>query len=128
MLCGHRPFRAPNGLELLQQVIHASPAAMNADVPEAMRALVMKALEKNPGDRFPSMREMVSALRAAQRGDQRSGHSIAAPRRQNRLWIAAAGLAIIVIAAAAAWWFSSRETSTQALEYIQLTKFSPIPR
>ena len=67
MLAGQRPFTAATNLELLQQVIHAKPAPLSDDIPEPLRALVMKALEKNPADRYPSMRELVAALRAAQR-------------------------------------------------------------
>ena len=50
------PANAPSAratsLELLQQVIHAKPAPLNAAIPEPLRALVMKALEKNPADRY----------------------------------------------------------------------------
>ena len=33
MLAGHRPFRAPTNLELLQQVIHAEPAPLKRRYP-----------------------------------------------------------------------------------------------
>jgi serine/threonine protein kinase len=122
MLSGQRPFRAATSLELLQQVIHGKPAPLNAAIPEPLRALVMKALEKNPADRFPSMREMVSALRAAQRPSEQSA---VAPRKQHVRWRTAAGLASIAIAAVGAWWFSSRKTQpTQRPDYIRLTNFT----
>ena len=122
MLAGRRPFQAATSLELLQQVIHAKPAPLSGDIPEPLRALVMKALEKNPADRYPSMRELVTALRAAQRP---SGQGAAAPRPRRGKWMAAAGLAAIAIAAAGAFWLSSlKKSPTQQLEYIPLTNFT----
>lgn len=122
MLAGQRPFRAATNLELLQQVIHAKPAPLSGDIPEPLRALVMKALEKNPADRYPSMRELVTDLRAVQR---HSAERPTAPRTNRGKWLAAAGLATVAIAAAGVFWFASRKTpSTERLEYIPLTDFT----
>jgi serine/threonine protein kinase len=98
MLAGHRPPRAPTSLELLQQVIHGEPTPLSGDIPEPLRALVVKALQKNPADRYSSMRELVAALRAAQRP---SGVA-AAPEKYRRTWPAATSLVIIAAAAAGA--------------------------
>jgi serine/threonine protein kinase len=119
MLAGHRPFRASTNLELLQQVIHGEPAPLTGDIPVPLRALVMRALQKNPADRYSSMRELVAALRAAQRPSGVTG----APEKQRRTWLAAAGLVIIAIAAAGAALLWSRKP-TQQLEYIPLTNFT----
>jgi eukaryotic-like serine/threonine-protein kinase len=126
MLAGRRPFTAPTSLELLQHVIHAKPAPLSADLPEPLRALVMRALEKNPADRFHSMRDLVAALRATQR---LSGQGVAAPRKRTRKWLAAAGLAAIAVAGIGAVWFASRKnssaaTSTRQVQYIPLTNFT----
>ena len=67
MLAGNRPFKAATNLELLQQVIHGTPPPLSDDVPEPLRVLVARALEKDPAKRYSSMRELVTALRAAQR-------------------------------------------------------------
>ncbi len=123
LLSGNRPFKAATNLELLQQVIHGTPPPLSADVPEPMRVLVAKALEKDPAKRYSSMRELVTALRAAQRP---SRHGPAAPVKRSSKWLAAAGFAAIVIAAAAGGLvFWSRHTSTTArLEYTPLTNFT----
>ncbi|HTA70297.1 MAG TPA: protein kinase [Bryobacteraceae bacterium] len=121
MLGGQRPFRAATNLELLQQVIHAKPAPLNEDIPEPLRALVTRALEKNPADRYPSMRELVSDLRAVQRA---SGPAAAVPRRHPGRWIAA-GLAAIAVATLGGLLFSSRKSSSpRKLEYIPLTNLT----
>jgi serine/threonine protein kinase len=123
MLAGHRPFTAPTSLELLQKVIHAAPEPLSDEIPQPLRALVTRALEKNPADRYPSMRELVVALRAAQRP---SREGPAAPARRTGKRLAAIGLAAIVIAAAAgalAFWL--RQASSKAgLEYTPLTNFT----
>ena len=119
MLAGHRPFRAPTNLELLQQVIHGEPAPLNADIPEPLRALVMKALQRNPAERFSSMRELVAALRAAQRP---SGVT-AAPVKHRRNWLAAAAIVALAVAAAGAALLWPRKPAQQ-LEYIPLTNLT----
>ncbi len=123
-LAGHRPFTAATNLELLQQVIHGAPAPLSDDIPEPLRLLVAKAIAKDPADRYSSMRDMVTALRRAQRS---SRQELAAPARGVKKWWAVAGFAAFVIVAAAAgtFWFSSRHASSTArLEYTPLTNFT----
>ena len=122
-LSGHRPFVAPTNLELIQQVIHGTPAPLSGDIPEQLRALVRKAIEKNPADRYASMRELVADLRSAQRP---SREGLAAPAGRSRKWLYAGALgAIAIVAAAGAWWFFSRQSSSPArLDYVPLTNFS----
>jgi len=122
MLSGQRPFRAATNLELLQQVIHGKAAPLSNDIPEPMRALVARALEKNPADRYPSMRELVADLRAAQRP---SGQGTAASRSHRGRWLTAFAIAAIAVVAAGAFLFLSRHASSTArLEYIPLTNFT----
>jgi serine/threonine protein kinase/WD40 repeat protein len=123
MLAGGRPFKARTNLELLQQVIDGTPAPLSEDIPEPLRVLVAKALEKDPAKRYSSMRELVAALRAAQRP---SRQGLAAPARSSSKWLVPAGFAAIVIAAAAgglAFW-SRHVSSTARLEYTPLTNFT----
>ncbi len=125
MLAGRRPFTAATSLELLQRVIHAKPAPLSADLPEPLRELVMKALQKNPEDRYPSMRELVAALRAVQRP---SRQGIGAPPKRGGKWLAA-GLAAIAVAGIGAFWFASRKDSSisrsaRQVQYVPLTNFT----
>jgi hypothetical protein len=55
-------------------VIHAAPSPLGEDVPAALRGIVEKALEKNPADRYQTMRDLVVDLRRVVRG---SGESAA---------------------------------------------------
>ena len=67
MLGGHRPFRAPSNLELLQLIVNRAPEPLPEDIPATLRMVVNKALQKNPADRYPSMSEMVVDLRRLMR-------------------------------------------------------------
>jgi serine/threonine protein kinase len=62
-LCGHRPFRAANQVELLQVIISQPPEPVLATIPAELQALVRRALEKEPAGRYSSMRELVAGLR-----------------------------------------------------------------
>jgi eukaryotic-like serine/threonine-protein kinase len=122
MLARRRPFTAATGLELLHKIMESRPAPLPDDIPEPVRALVMKALEKNPVDRYASMRELVADLRAAQRP---SSLRLALPHRSGK-WIPAAilaGVALLVSAGALAVW-SRRATTLPRQDYSPLTNFT----
>lgn len=68
LLAGRRPFAGSADLELLQTIVHAAPLALGEEVPLALRMTVEKALEKEPGDRYQSMREFVVDLRRFSKG------------------------------------------------------------
>jgi serine/threonine protein kinase/tetratricopeptide (TPR) repeat protein len=63
LLDGRKPFTGATDLELLQTIVHGRLPPLKDDTPLAVRAVVEKALEKDPADRYQSMREMVVDLR-----------------------------------------------------------------
>lgn len=60
MLTGHLPFRGKTTAELARQHINQAPAL--EALPPADRAVVARALSKNPLDRFPTCRSFVEQL------------------------------------------------------------------
>lgn len=68
LLSGTQPFTGPTNLETLQRVIHGAPPPIKDDIPAALRGVVDKALEKDPADRYQTMRELVIDLRRLARG------------------------------------------------------------
>jgi serine/threonine protein kinase len=64
-LAGKRPFSGASELEVLKTVIHGAPDPLSANIPLALRMHVEKALEKDPADRYQSMRDLVVDLRRA---------------------------------------------------------------
>jgi serine/threonine-protein kinase len=71
MLTGRLPFRGESDLAVALQHVSAAPPnprSLAPDVPEAYAAVVMKALSKQPADRYQSAEEFAEALRTARDG------------------------------------------------------------
>ncbi|NTX03527.1 serine/threonine-protein kinase [Myxococcus sp. CA040A] len=68
MLTGQRLFNGPHEAAVMLQIVEAnvvSPRAGNPDIPEALDAVVMRALSRDVAQRFASGREMARAIEAA---------------------------------------------------------------
>ena len=63
LLSGQRPFDAKTDLELLQTIIHSAARPLEPEIPQGVRNIVEKALEKDAADRYQSMKEIVVDLR-----------------------------------------------------------------
>lgn len=78
LLAGHRPFTGGTDLELLQSVMYAAPPPLDEHLPIALRMAIDKALEKDPAERYQTMRDLVVDLRRVVR---QSGETSATPGR-----------------------------------------------
>jgi Tol biopolymer transport system component/predicted Ser/Thr protein kinase len=142
-LAGRRPFSGASDLDLLHAIVHAQAEPLPNDVPLPLRMVVEKALEKDPADRFQSMRDMVVDLRrvvrqsadtppaklAPQELKQESASGMptqpqvtAAPSRRRRVW--AALLPVLLVAGFFAWRASRAPDSTEPLRAVPLTSLS----
>src|SRR5882672_1294975 len=103
MLAGRRPFTGASDLDVLHAVAHRAAEPLPEDVPLPLRMVVEKALEKDPADRFQSMRDMVVDLRRVVRQSAEASPALATIGRSTRArrWLAAAA-AFAVLAAAGA--------------------------
>jgi Tol biopolymer transport system component/tRNA A-37 threonylcarbamoyl transferase component Bud32 len=63
ILAQRKPFEGETGPQVIQAIIHQTPEPLPASVPLQLRMAVDKALEKDPADRYQSMRELVVDLR-----------------------------------------------------------------
>ena len=66
-LCGQRPFRG-TPIEVAMQHVSAPPPAFHEQVPDlppAVEEVVLRALAKEPEERFPSMQDFATALQHA---------------------------------------------------------------
>ena len=75
MLTGRVPYDGENPVAVAMQHLHAQPAPIQSlapDVPVSVVRVCMRAMEKNPANRYQSAREMAMDLRAALdvRGDR----------------------------------------------------------
>jgi len=101
LLTDQRPFGGATNLEVLQTIIHGTPPPLGEEIPPVLRMAVEKALEKDPGDRYQSMREMVVDLRRFTRA-KAAETTPAAEKRARRAWLPW-GVAGVMLAGTALW-------------------------
>jgi serine/threonine protein kinase len=83
LLAGRRPLAGATNLETLDKIVHRTAPPLGAEAPAALRSIVEKALEKDPGERYQSMREVVVDLRRLGRKQD----SVLATARPAKNWI-----------------------------------------
>jgi dipeptidyl aminopeptidase/acylaminoacyl peptidase len=102
LLAGRRPFAAANELEALKEIQHASPPPLPAGVPETVQAIVDKALEKAPAERYQTMQDLVVDLKRVARKQSavHAATTAAVERRRARaLTLTAGALAVAFLLA-----------------------------
>ncbi|HJZ49799.1 MAG TPA: serine/threonine-protein kinase [Roseiflexaceae bacterium] len=68
LLTGRLPFEADTPMGVILKHLYDEPprpSSLRADLPSALDGVVLRALQKEPADRFPSAGALVQALRAA---------------------------------------------------------------
>jgi len=128
LLARRRPFDRPTDVETLHAVMHDAPpsiATLCPDVPAGLQMTVEKALEKNPSDRYQSMRDMLVDLRRALRQSSETPMP-RKPANWARPWMWATVVAVVAALAGAGWiLFRSRPAASPLRsEYIPLTNFA----
>ena len=121
-LTGQRPFAGASHPDVLHAILHRPAGPLPEALPLPLRMIVEKALEKNPANRFQTMRDMVVDLRrvgrqSADGQDERSSRV--------RRWLPAAA-AVVGIAAAGALLVSRfwQPLEPPRSQYTQLTSFA----
>lgn len=122
LLAGKRPFAGATELEVLKTIIHGAPEPLGESVPQPLRLVVEKALEKDPAERYQSMREMVVDLRRLARQSEAKG----APARLPWTW-AAAVLVLLVAAGAWRFWPSNGSPQVRSIAVLPLRNLSNDP-
>lgn len=67
MLTGKKPFDNDNPVAIAVMHMHDTaerPKAINPDIPDGLEEIVLKAIEKNPEDRYSSTSEMIADIEA----------------------------------------------------------------
>ena len=80
-LTGRVPFEADSAVAVAMKQVSQTPqrpSSINPQVSPALDAVVMRALEKEPGERFQSADAFIAALDAALQGARRAGGGTAA--------------------------------------------------
>jgi tRNA A-37 threonylcarbamoyl transferase component Bud32/predicted esterase len=126
VLAGRRPFHGTSDLELRQNVVGAEPEQLPDSVPAAVRQIVEKAIEKDPAERYQTMRDFVvdlrravrrtgehpsSQVRVARTADERS--ALRKPAQKRRVGAVAAGAVVALGALAVGGWLLERSREVQ---------------
>ena len=107
LLARRRAFGGKSDVDTLHAIIHDAQEPLPADVPIGLRLLIEKALEKDPAERFQSMRELVVDLRREiRRPSESGGHAPVAKvsARHSRRWVIAVAAASSAVLAALLFW------------------------
>jgi Tol biopolymer transport system component len=123
MLSGVRAFRRDTSAETMTAVLKDEAPEISDHghpVSSALERIVRRCLEKNPGQRFQSTRDLSFALSALS-GSETSAVARAAaaarnPRRMPLPWLLAA-LALVVVVAGATWWVARRPAPTVRMRF-----------
>jgi Tol biopolymer transport system component len=136
MLSGQRAFSGDTFADLVSAILRQDPEPWPAEskIPIALDRVVRRCLEKSPGERFQSARDLAFQLDSlVSSTDSSSGIAVPEipPEKLNGSalshalpWIAAA---LIVAAAASAWWLRGRqvrEGGGRAVFFERLTDFA----
>ena len=115
-LIGRRPFTGDSDVEIMRAVVHRAIEPLPEDMPVALRMVLEKALEKDPTDRYQSMRDLVVDLRRLVRPShvtqQRAKLIDRLPRWSRYLLAASIIMIVLVIAGGLRWLVRSRTPAT----------------
>lgn len=97
MLTGKDPFEGQTIPEVMHKILHvdpAPPATLNPDIPERLEQIVMRALAKNPADRFGSARDLGLELGSLRR-ELKHSTALAAARQDTAAALGMAATQIV---------------------------------
>jgi serine/threonine protein kinase len=122
MASGTRPFTGRTEPELTAAILHDSPAPLAPRVPPGIKAVILRCLAKDPGQRFATAGEVRAALEAL-RGESSGATPVETRRRSytSRAWRIALALLALLILARSAWLVTRRSESPRELKQRQLT-------
>ncbi|MFN8111950.1 MAG: PASTA domain-containing protein [Solirubrobacterales bacterium] len=116
MLTGRVPFDGDNAVAIAMKQVGEEPPApstINPKVSPALDAIVLKALAKDPAQRFQSAAEMAAALEAAEGSPDEPVVLTPIPEdRSRRRWIIAAILVLLIAGGALAYFLTRPDMVT----------------
>ena len=123
LLAGVPAFERATAAETMAATLREDPPDLPSAVPNAIRQIVGRCLEKNPEERFQSARDLAFALRQLTGSSVTAAEPVAvqARRFQSRAWIAGAGVVfgVLLTGLAAQRWAAVQDAT---IDPIQLTR------
>ncbi|MDC3952857.1 serine/threonine-protein kinase [Polyangium jinanense] len=125
---GELPFRADKGpAALMSSILADEPRPMNR-APEAIRALVKRALAKDPADRFPSMTVLADELALLSIEPEPEPTPLPPAAARVSATRALALVAVLAALAAAAWFLFRREKPVDSAPVAPTPSAAPLVR
>src|SRR5215475_8851159 len=127
LIAGRRPFEGATTADVIAAILDKEPAPLTGlkkTAPSELERIIRHCLEKNPGQRYQSARDLASDLKAVLGGQAVSAPAIARSRTRPAVWI---GVAVaIVLLGLAVWLFlgSGREQPIDSLAILPLVNSS----
>jgi hypothetical protein len=127
MVCGRPAFLRSTAADTLSAILNQDPPALASspdnDVPAALGPILSRCLEKDPGQRFQSARDLGFALRVFSGSTTGDVAGVPAVRRSGRRWLLALVAAAVVAAAASYLLRPSPRPASEPLRPIPFTAF-----
>ncbi len=122
MLSGKRAFAGDSAVEIMTAILKSEPPEFDLEqmkVPPALDRIVRHCLEKNPADRFQSMRDLTFALGTLSGSESTSALRPPAAKRlrQVPLWSLIAAAVLLLALAVTATYFATRPTKLERMEF-----------
>ncbi len=119
LLAGKPAFEGPSSMEVMHAIVAEEPAELPENVPDGLRRIVRRCLEKKPAQRFQAARDLAFALRSF--GALTSGAAakvvVAPAPRRRLLGPVVGGLIGLAIAGALAVFFIHTPSGTDLSTY-----------
>jgi len=130
MLSGTRAFHGKTAADTMSAILKEEPAELSGsgrNLPPSLGRIVHRCLEKDPGERFQSARDLAFNLELLSREESTSSLSAALPARRGRRWGIAALVALALLGAAGLAFLSRalrpRAESSLPVKLMRLTDF-----
>jgi hypothetical protein len=121
LLTGRPPFQADSPYALILHHIHTAPTpprTLRPAIPQALNAAILRALAKNPDDRYPTAAAFAAVLRA-------SLTSVPRARWRAPAYAVAAALVVILVALFGAWYWGKLAIPPRAPGEVVAAKPTP---
>ena len=119
LLAGKPAFQAESAVEVMHAIVAEDPPELPESVPDGLRRIIKRCIEKKPAQRFQSARDLAFALRSfagLTRFRARARGAVAASRPRRRwLWPVVGGLSVATAIVFAFLWLRPRPASGHLL-------------
>ena len=97
LLTGRRPFQGPSAVAVMHAIASEPAPPLPGDVPDGLRTVVERALDKDPARRYQTMRDLAADVRRAMHPTAAGVAALMPQRRWRLVGIASAAVLAIIV-------------------------------